>query len=175
MSWWSWMMNLPTTPWPYAVNAGPRCFHASSTVMGRRSNTRSIDARAIGFCRSMPMSALRRSWLKKSKHYYRPERFAPTGYFISRKMYFLGKRLRFGGVGTDWVLRLFRREKGRYRPLEIHEQVAVNGSTLRLQGSLDHFSYATLEEYLEKIPAYTAHGRAPDAGRRANAFRHSTI
>ncbi len=39
----------------------------------------------------------------------------PDGYRISRKMYFLGKRLRFGGVpvGKDWVLRLFRREKGR--------------------------------------------------------------
>src|SRR5882672_7460839 len=42
-----------------------------------------------------------------------------AGYLVPRQMYFLGQRLRFGGVGQDWVLRFFRREKGRYRPLEI--------------------------------------------------------
>ena len=80
----------------------------------------------------------------------------PDGYRLSRKMYFLGHRLRFGGVGRDWVLRLFRRGKGRYLPLEIHEKVEVRGTVSRLRGSLEHFSYATLEEYLEKIPSYTA-------------------
>ena len=79
-----------------------------------------------------------------------------VGYDVSRQMYFLGKRLRFGGVGKDWVLRLFRRDKGHYKPLEIHEEVEVDGPTGRLTGSLDHFSYATMDEYLEKIPAYTA-------------------
>ena len=80
----------------------------------------------------------------------------PDGYLLSRKMYFLGQRLRFGGVGRDWVLRLFRRGTGRYLPLEIHEKVDVDGTVSRLKGSLEHFSYATLEEYLEKIPSYTA-------------------
>jgi glycosyltransferase involved in cell wall biosynthesis len=79
-----------------------------------------------------------------------------NGYFISRRMFFLGKRLRFGGVGKDWVMRLFRRTQGRYQPLEVHEQVEVQGATGRFQGSLDHFSYATLNEYLEKVPFYTA-------------------
>ena len=80
----------------------------------------------------------------------------PDGYLLSRKMYFLGHRLRFGGVGKDWVLRLFRRGRGKYLPLEIHEKVEVDGTVSRLQGSLEHYSYATLEEYLEKIPSYTA-------------------
>jgi glycosyltransferase involved in cell wall biosynthesis len=80
----------------------------------------------------------------------------PSGYTVPRRMYFLGKRLRFGGVGSDRVLRFFRRAKGRYRPLEIHEQVEVDGPVGLLQGSLDHYSYATLDEYLEKLPAYTA-------------------
>ena len=78
------------------------------------------------------------------------------GYLISRNMNFLGKRLRHGGVGQDWVLRLFRRTKGCYLPLEIHEKVVVNGATRRLQCAIDHFSYATLDEYLEKVPVYTA-------------------
>ncbi len=97
-----------------------------------------------------------------------------AGYYISRRMYFLGQRLRFGGVGKDWVLRLFRRSKGRYLPLEIHEQVEVGGPTEKLRGSLEHFSYATMDEYLEKIPAYTAMAARQrwEAGKRFSSIHH---
>ncbi len=97
-----------------------------------------------------------------------------AGYEIPRRMYFLGQRLRFGGVGHDHVMRLFRREKGRYRPLEIHEQVDVSGPTARLKGPLDHFSYATLQEYLDKIPSYTemAARQRFQAGKRFSTFHH---
>ncbi len=98
----------------------------------------------------------------------------PAGYFVPRRIYFLGKRLRFGGVGKDWVLRFFRRDKGRYRPLEIHEQVEVDGETVRLKNPLDHFSYATLEEYLEKLPSYTAMAARQrwEAGKRFSSWHH---
>jgi len=97
-----------------------------------------------------------------------------AGYRISRRMYFLGQRLRFGGVGRDWVMRFFRRGTGRYRPLEIHEQVEVDGTTAKLKAPLDHFSYATLDEYLEKIPAYTAMAARQrwEAGKRFSVLHH---
>jgi glycosyltransferase involved in cell wall biosynthesis len=81
---------------------------------------------------------------------------AAVGFLISRHLYFLGRRLRFGGVGRDWVLRLIRRGRARFRPLQIHEALEVDGPVERLSGAMDHFSYATLDEYLEKIPRYTA-------------------
>ncbi len=98
----------------------------------------------------------------------------PAGYDVPRRMYFLGKRLRFGGVGSDRVLRFFRRAKGRYRPLEIHEQVEVEGPVGLLRGSLDHYSYATLDEYLEKLPAYTAMAAEArwKAGKRFHGWHH---
>jgi glycosyltransferase involved in cell wall biosynthesis len=97
-----------------------------------------------------------------------------AGYLISRNMYFLGHRLRHGGVGKDWVLRFFRRDKGRYLPKEIHEQVIVSGTTQKLRSPLDHFSYATLEEYLEKLPAYTALSARKkwEAGQRFSIVQH---
>jgi len=30
------------------------------------------------------------------------------GYWIRRDVYYLGKRMRWGGLGHDWVIRLFR-------------------------------------------------------------------
>lgn len=78
-----------------------------------------------------------------------------AGYYVKRHMFFLGKRLRFGGVGSDWVLRLFQRAKGRFHIAEIHEHIEVSGPVARLEGHLDHFSYASMDEYLQKIPTYT--------------------
>jgi hypothetical protein len=80
---------------------------------------------------------------------------SPAGYEIPRHFYFLGHRLRFGGVGSDWVLRLFRRDRGHFTPVRVHEHVEVLGEVGRLKNPLDHYSYATVNEYLEKRNHYT--------------------
>ncbi len=80
---------------------------------------------------------------------------AADGYDIRRIFYFLGQPLRYGGLGHDWVLRLFRRSKGRYKPVRVHESIHVEGRVARLQNPMDHYSYATLAEYLEKCHRYT--------------------
>ncbi len=58
--------------------------------------------------------------------------------------------------------------------MEIHEQVEVSGATGKLNGSLDHYSYATLNEYLEKIPGYTERAARQrwDAGKRFSSIHH---
>src|SRR5438552_783264 len=82
-------------------------------------------------------------WQELAQLLAKPE--GPVGYYVPRRMYFLGQRLRFGGVGRDRVLRFFRRDRGRFSPREIHETVAVDGPVGELKNPLDHFSYATLE------------------------------
>jgi len=79
-----------------------------------------------------------------------------AGYELRREMYFLGHRLRFGGVGVDWPLRLLRRDKGRYRQVPVHESIEVDGSVGRLDAPLLHYSYDTLQEYLNKCDHYTS-------------------
>ncbi len=78
------------------------------------------------------------------------------GYWIQRNFYFLGKRLRYGGVGRDKVLRLFKRTQGRFQGGSVHEHVDVLGETGMLEGTLEHYSYASLQEYLEKANHYTS-------------------
>src|SRR5205823_11183918 len=51
-----------------------------------------------------------------------------AGFKVRRNFYFLGRRLRFGGVGSERVLRLFRRERGRFKPVRVHESVEVQGT-----------------------------------------------
>lgn len=93
---------------------------------------------------------------------------AADGYWVRRTMVYLGQRLRFGGAGSEWILRLARRERARFAPLAVHEHLIVDGRTARLSGALDHIKYRALREHIDTINRYTelAAARKQAAGRR---------
>jgi glycosyltransferase involved in cell wall biosynthesis len=88
-----------------------------------------------------------------------------NGYYISLRMYFLGRLLRHGGAGF-WKLSLFRRGKGRYEcrlkeqnasmaDMEVHEHVVVEGATARLAHPLVHRNVESLSRYIQKHDEYS--------------------
>lgn len=88
-----------------------------------------------------------------------------NGYYISLRMYFLGRLLRHGGAGF-WKLSLFRRGKGGYEcrlknqdvsmaDMEVHEHVAVEGATARLNNPLVHRNVESLARYIQKHDEYS--------------------
>jgi glycosyltransferase involved in cell wall biosynthesis len=81
---------------------------------------------------------------------------AADGYELRRQSWFLGRRMRFGGMGNDRVLRLFRRERGRFTDAAVHERVIVTGRVGRLTGILEHHTIRTLAEFGAKIERYAA-------------------
>lgn len=95
-----------------------------------------------------------------------------AGYQIPRLTSFLGKWIRHSGWYPDHVLRLFRKDKGRFDGAVVHEQVVVDGSIGSLQSDLLHYSYPTLEQYFAKFDRYTTIGaeQALAQGRRATTF-----
>ncbi len=80
------------------------------------------------------------------------EKFA--GYGLRRRLWFMGKRLRFGH-SSDYPLRFFRRGLGHYI-LPIHERVEIAGRVGRLPYDLFHYSYRDLEDFLSKFNRYTS-------------------
>lgn len=76
------------------------------------------------------------------------------GYWICRRNFFLGREIRHSGWQNDWVLRLFRRNKGRYIERQIHERMVVEGKVNRLRGRLLHYSYRSMEDYWRKLERY---------------------
>jgi glycosyltransferase involved in cell wall biosynthesis len=78
-----------------------------------------------------------------------------SGYELPFHLYFLGRRLRFGGCAREFHVRLFRRAKARYVGGKIHEGITVDGPLGRLRGPVRHESYKTFGEYLEKCNRYT--------------------
>jgi glycosyltransferase involved in cell wall biosynthesis len=88
-----------------------------------------------------------------------------NGYYISLRMYFLGRLLRHGGAGF-WKLSLFRRGKGGYEcrlksqdvsmaDMEVHEHVVVEGATARLKNPLVHRNAESLSRYIQKHDEYS--------------------
>lgn len=81
------------------------------------------------------------------------------GYWIYRKSYFLGHHVWSCGWNRDKVLRLFKRETGRYEPKHVHAEVMLPRSRVgRLRGRLEHYAYWTMDLYIEKLGRYTTWG-----------------
>ncbi len=79
------------------------------------------------------------------------------GYYIPRTNKFLGKDVKYGGWGkkSDYNLRLFRRDLGRYEEKHVHADVILDGKAGYIKASFVHNSYPDLAKYIEKLNRYT--------------------
>jgi glycosyltransferase involved in cell wall biosynthesis len=90
-----------------------------------------------------------------------------VGYELSRLSSFCGQWMRHGDWYPDRVLRLFRREAGRFSDDLVHERLIVDGRVDRLDGELLHDSMPTLDSAIDKMNRYST-GRALDRVRAGN-------
>ncbi len=79
----------------------------------------------------------------------------PNAYELPFEVHFLGRALRFGGLGSESHLRLFRRTKGRFIGGRLHEGIETEGKAGRLEGKMVHLPYRDLDDYLDKLRVYT--------------------
>jgi glycosyltransferase involved in cell wall biosynthesis len=79
-----------------------------------------------------------------------------NAYDLSFHHYFLGRRLRFGGVQGESHVRLFRKDRAAYGKTKVHEGIEVAPPIGRLSGTIDHFSYRDVSDYLKKCNWYTS-------------------
>lgn len=78
-----------------------------------------------------------------------------VGFKIPRLSKYCGKDMKHGGCWPDYVLRLFKREKGKFSPDLVHEQVIVNGAVAKLTQPLLHEAFLNISEVLYKIDSYS--------------------
>lgn len=89
-------------------------------------------------------------------------------YAARRSNVYLGRRMRFAGWGSDWVVRLFTRDQ-RFVERRVHEHLERRGDAGRLDGVLHHVPYRDLTHHLAKIDRYATWAARDlrDRGRRA--------
>ncbi len=99
---------------------------------------------------------------------------ARDGYWIYRANYFMGRRIRYSGWQNDRVLRLFRRDQGRYHGGTDHAEVEIqSGRVGRLHHRLQHYTYRSYDEFFSRFQRYTTYQAEKwyREGRRANRFK----
>ena len=90
-----------------------------------------------------------------------------TVYELDRHNFFKGRRVRYGGWGNDWLVRLYHRGMHRFNEVQVHEQVMPGNGTRvkRLCGAIDHAAVTEISQFLVKIDRYSELRRAE--GRRS--------
>ena len=78
------------------------------------------------------------------------------GYYCPRLSQFCGQYIHHCGWYPDYVLRLFRRNAGRFSDSLVHEVVRLEGKTARLQNPLLHYSYLTQDDVERKVEHYSS-------------------
>ena len=97
---------------------------------------------------------------------------AADGYFLPRLTNFIGRWVYHSQWYPDFVLRLFRRGKGRFTDALVHEKIIVDGQTAHLKTPLLHFSYPDLASYFRKTAKYNDLGGKDSlrCGKKAGAI-----
>ena len=90
-----------------------------------------------------------------------------AGYYIKRKIYFVGKL-----IGEDKVLRLAKRNAGKWERA-VHEIWNVKGDIGEFKNYMIHNTAASLSEYINKINKYsTLHAQENlKEGKKSNLFK----
>ena len=79
-----------------------------------------------------------------------------AGFYINRRVYFLGRWLRHCGWYPNWNLRLFRKGLGRYEDRKVHEHVVLNGKAGYLKGDLIHDDRRDLAAWIARQNQFTS-------------------
>jgi glycosyltransferase involved in cell wall biosynthesis len=92
------------------------------------------------------------------------------GYYCPRLSQFCGKFIHHCGWYPDYVLRLFKRGKGRFSDNLVHESVLLTGASSKLKAPLLHYSYLTMDDVVRKVEHYSSAGakQLHQAGRRSS-------
>lgn len=77
-------------------------------------------------------------------------------YTMARLSCFGGRWIRHSGWWPDRVLRLFKKDKARFKDVTVHESVIVKGTTAELSEHLIHYPYDNLEALVTKINHYSS-------------------
>ena len=89
-----------------------------------------------------------------------------NGYYLNRRVFFLGQWIRYGGKYPDWNLRLFKHKSGRYENLntedipntgdnEVHEHVILDGKVGYLKNDMLHIDFRDIYHWLERHNRYS--------------------
>ena len=78
------------------------------------------------------------------------------GFLIPRKSSYCGRVMEHSGWAPDYVLRLFKRDRGKFSADLVHERVLIDEKPGRLKHPIIHYPMETFEQVIEKLNLYSS-------------------
>ena len=79
-----------------------------------------------------------------------------SGYAVPRLVLYLERWWWRGGWYPDYDVRLFRRDRAAWGGSDPHEKILVDGTVRRLRHHLEHYSYRSIEDHIQRINRFTS-------------------
>lgn len=79
-----------------------------------------------------------------------------NGVLVQRRIHFMGRRIRFGGIEPSWQLRLWRNGRGRCEQRWMDEHVVVDGGVARSRVILSDINLRSLTWWVTKHNGYAS-------------------
>ena len=89
-------------------------------------------------------------------HLWQPDSDNVAG-LVLRKNFFMGRYVKRGGWGNDWLLRIFNRNTHRFNEAPVHETVLKSNHSIeqKLPSPIEHNAVQDIGQFLTKIDRYT--------------------
>jgi len=81
---------------------------------------------------------------------------AAVAYSFPRKALYLGRWISHSGWYPDYKTRLYRKEKAYWVGEFVHEKLAVDGETQRVEADLLHYSCQSVKDHAQSLDRYTS-------------------
>lgn len=69
---------------------------------------------------------------------------------------YCGRKIKYGDWRSDNVVRLFKRDQGKFSDRIVHEKLIIDGSVGKLKNILHHYPFKNLTEVLNKLNSYSS-------------------
>ena len=99
---------------------------------------------------------------------------AHDAYWIGRDNHFMGRRMYHTGLAGDKVIRFFHRDRCRYNDNQVHEEIVTDGISVGwLKGRMEHYTFKSLDHFLDKTRRYARWSAQDHAARTSRVgFYH---
>lgn len=80
-----------------------------------------------------------------------------TVFIVERHNLMMGRQVKHGGWGRDWLARVYHRRAHAFTDVLVHEKIALTPTSkaLRLEGALWHQAVTEIDQFLSKISRYS--------------------
>lgn len=77
------------------------------------------------------------------------------GFYLRRRLIFLGRWLKHGGIYPTWILRLFKRDRVLFEERLVNEHAILSGQAGYLQSPFDHCDHRSVFDWIAKHNRYS--------------------